>query len=176
MTAGPLRFRLAPATEADAEAIAELHGAVADDLTARFGKGHWSHRTTERGVRWSIKSSRVLVARRRGRPFAVLTLATKKPWAIDPAYFTPCHRPLYLTGMAVDPSRQRTGIGRRCLELLPPIVRRWPADAIRLDAYDALAGAGGFYQACGYREVGRVAYRGNPLIYFELLVPGYIPE
>jgi hypothetical protein len=34
-------------------------------------------------------------------------------------------------------------------------------------AHDASGGAGGFYERCGYTEVGRKAYRGNPLIYFE---------
>jgi hypothetical protein len=47
---------------------------------------------------------------------------------------------------------------------------QWPADAIRLDAFDAEAGAGGFYSKCGFREVGRVSYRNVPLIYFEMLV------
>ena len=44
------------------------------------------------------------------------------------------------------------------------------AAAIRLDAYDSTAGAGGFYARCGYREVGRVTYRGTALIYFESLL------
>ena len=46
----------------------------------------------------------------------------------------------------------------------------FPADAIRLDAYDAPAGAGGFYAACGFRQVGQVTYRRTPLVYFELLL------
>ena len=49
-------------------------------------------------------------------------------------------------------------------------VRQWPGQAIRLDAYDAPAGAGDFYRKCGFREVGRVVYRGVPLVYFELLL------
>jgi hypothetical protein len=39
-----------------------------------------------------------------------------------------------------------------------------------LDAYDAAAGAGRFYARCGYQERGRVVYKGDPLIYFELLL------
>jgi hypothetical protein len=49
-------------------------------------------------------------------------------------------------------------------------VRAWPGDAIRLDAYDAEAGAGKFYAKCGFRERGRVVYRKTPLIYFELIL------
>ena len=79
-------------------------------------------------------------------------------------------RPLYLLAMAVAPARQRQGIGRRCLEEAKQIARAWPADAIRLDAYDAPAGAGGFYARCGCTEVGRASYRNVPLIYFECLL------
>jgi hypothetical protein len=45
-----------------------------------------------------------------------------------------------------------------------------PADAIRLDAYDAQAGAGPFYTKCGYRELAHVVYKNNPLIYFERIL------
>jgi len=46
----------------------------------------------------------------------------------------------------------------------------WPADAIRLDACDAPAGAGAFYAKCGFRAVGRATYRGCPFEYFEQLL------
>jgi ribosomal protein S18 acetylase RimI-like enzyme len=69
--------------------------------------------------------------------------------------------------MAIAPELQRKGFGRRCLQAVLHICRAWPADAIFLDAYDAVAGAGGFYRKCGFREVGRATYRGVPLVYFE---------
>ena len=105
-----------------------------------------------------------------GRAVATLQLQTKKPWAIVRTYFTPVGRPLYLLGMAVEPGRQRAGIGRRCIEAAVQICRAWPADALCLDAYDADAGAGDFYRRCGFTEVGRATYRNTPLIYFERLV------
>ncbi len=46
----------------------------------------------------------------------------------------------------------------------------WPADSIRLDAYDADAGAGWFYAKCGFQERGRVVYKGDPLVYYEFLL------
>jgi len=101
---------------------------------------------------------------------ATLRLATKKPWAIDTSYFTACRKPLYLLSMAVKPAKQRQSVGRRCLEEAVRIARDWPADAIRLDAYDASGGAGPFYARCGFTEVGRVTYRNTPLIYYELLL------
>ena len=99
-----------------------------------------------------------------------LRLATKKPWAIDRAYFADVRRPLYLTDMAVLPALQRKGIGRHMLAEAAIVARQWPGDAIRLDAYDAPAGAGSFYAKCGFRQVGRKSYRGVPLLYFELLL------
>ena len=99
-----------------------------------------------------------------------MRLAPKKPWAIDVAYFTPVKRPLYLTGMAVSVAHQGQGLGRLALEDASAVARAWPADAIRLDAYAAEAGAGRFYAKCGFQERGRVAYRRDPLAYYELVL------
>ncbi len=112
----------------------------------------------------------MLVARRGKIIVGTLNLPSKKPWAIDVSYFTPVEKPLYLTAMAVIPAMQRQGIGRRLINEAVKQARAWPADAIRLDAYDNHTGAGGFYAKCGFREVARVAYRKSPLIYFELLL------
>jgi GNAT superfamily N-acetyltransferase len=159
------------AREEDAGELAVLRTAVAQQLTREFGHGHWSAIVTERGELRSIKTSRILIARDATAGIvATLRLATKKPWAIEPAYFADVRRPLYLTDMAVAPHMQRTGVGRRLLEQAKAVGVTWPADAIRLDAYDHAAGAGPFYAKCGFRQVGRVTYRGVPLIYFELLL------
>ena len=162
------KLRLEPATAADAPALAALHRAIAENLTVRHGRGPWSMKTSEKGVLFAMRTSRIYVARERGEIIATLHLTTKKPWAIDTNYFAKCGRPLYLLAMAVAPERQRQGIGRKCLEEAARIARAWPADAIRLDAFDADAGAGGFYGRCGYTEVGRASYRETPLVYFEL--------
>lgn len=157
------------ATPADAPAIAAVRVQAADRLTRDFGEGHWSSHATENSVRRDLKASRVIVAREGRRVIGALTLQTKKPWAIDISYFTSCQRPLYLINMAVLPERQRQGIGRRLLAAALAEARAHPADAIRLDAYDAPAGAGHFYRACGYAPSGGKVYRGVPLLYFELM-------
>jgi GNAT superfamily N-acetyltransferase len=154
----------------EARAIAAMQTRVADDLTRRYGRGHWSAAVTESSVLRAMGASRVLVARYGDALAGTLRLVTKKPWAIDPAYFRAVRRPLYLLSMAVAPELQRTGIGRELLAAAADVARSWPAEAIRLDAYDSPAGAGPFYAKCGYREVGRVTYRAVPLIYFELLL------
>jgi GNAT superfamily N-acetyltransferase len=165
-----MTIRLELATPDDAASIAELRNAAADELTRVFGTGHWSGQCSARGVASGMKRSRAFVARRRGKIVATLTLQTRKPWAIDTAYFTVCRKPLYLINMAVSPTLQRTGIGRACLDAARRIAAEWPADAIRLDAYDAAAGAGDFYARCGFREVGRVVYRSVGLVYYESIL------
>lgn len=166
----PLAF--SRATADDAGQIAGLRNAAAEALTVLHGEGHWSTRATEKGVRRSIHLAHVLVARRGGELIGALTLGKQKPWAIDPSYFTTVAHPLYLTDMAVTPAFQGQGIGRAMMTEAAALARSLGGQAIRLDAYDAPAGAGGFYGRCGMREVGRVTYRGTPLVYFELLLSG----
>ena len=104
-----------PAAAGDAAALAALHTAVADHLTGRYGRGPWSSRSTEKGVLFGMRHSRVFVAREGTKIVATLRLTTRKLWDIDTNYFTACRQAFYLTNMAVAPSRQHQGIGRRCL-------------------------------------------------------------
>jgi GNAT superfamily N-acetyltransferase len=164
------QFSFKPAKAGDAPALAALHTAVANHLTLQHGRGPWSSGTSEKGVLYALRTSRIFVAREGAQIIATLRLTTKKPWAIDTSYFSACDQPLYLLAMAVAPSRQRQGIGKKCLQAVRPIAKAWSADAIRLDAYDAAAGAGPFYARCGFTEVGRASYRNTPLIYYEMLL------
>ena len=163
-----LRFR--DATLNDAPVIAALQNAAAGALTARFGAGHWSSLVTERGAALAQRHARVRVGKSGKRILTVVRLATKKPWAIDVSFFTPVKRPLYLTGLAVSVAHWGQGLGRLAMEDACATARDWPADAIRLDAYDSPAGAGDFYLKCGFEERGRVVYRADPLVYYELLL------
>src|SRR5580704_3485574 len=165
-----MQVKLQIATADDVSDLVSLRNAVSQHLTAQYGEGFWSGVSTEKGVRFGMRMSSVYVARHRNRLIATLSLSTRKPWAIDKKYFSASQRPLYLTAMEVTPDLQRQGIGRQCIEEARRIARKWPADAIRLDAYDAAAGAGDFYSKCGFREVGRATYRNAPLIYFEDLL------
>ena len=158
------------ATPADVAAVVQLRAAVAEDLTRRYGRGHWSSVGSEKTVLRDICTSRVLLAWEGDVTVGTTRLATKRPWAIDPKYFTRCTRALYMTDMAVAPRWQRLGVGRRCLEQARIIASQWPAEAIRLDAYDGPAGAGEFYAKCGFVEKGRVSYRSTKLVYYEMML------
>lgn len=173
-----MNFKFQAATAQDAARLALLHITVAEHLTSLHGPGPWSSKSSETGVLYAMRNSQVFVVRDGddNEIVATLRLATKKPWAIDQSYFTACQRPLYLLAMAVIPARQHQGIGRWCLEKARQVAKAWPAEAIRLDAYDHAAGAGGFYSRCGFTEVGRAAYRNVPLIYYECLIPPKQPS
>lgn len=163
-----MKFR--DATDDDVPALAALHNATAGALVARFGDGPWNGVSTERGVRNEMRHARIRVGVEARKVVCCLRLATKKPWAIDAAYFSPVPRAIYLTSMAVAVAHQRRGVGRLALLDAVEIVRAWPASSIRLDAWDAAAGAGGFYSTCGFALRGHVVYRGTPLVYYEMLV------
>jgi ribosomal protein S18 acetylase RimI-like enzyme len=162
------------ALHADVAEIAAVRIAAADALTARFGEGLWTSNTTENGVMLVMKHGRVIVAVRGGAIVGTLTLSTRKPLAINASYFTRVRTPIYLTSMAIHPQAQGQGIGRTMLADAEARARKWPGgagQAIRLDAFNADAGAAGFYARCGYQERGRAVFRSAPLIYFERLLP-----
>lgn len=164
------RLRVDPATDEDIPGVVSVRVNAAEDLTMKYGGGHWSGHATDKGVAWDLRNGQVLVARRGKSIVGTLKLSTRKPWAIDVSYFTPCKHPWYLTNMAVDPAHQGKGIGTRCVLEAVRLVREWGGEAVRLDAYDAVAGAGPFYEKCGFTERGRVTYRITPLIYYELIL------
>jgi GNAT superfamily N-acetyltransferase len=171
MTSDRTQVKLKIATADDVSDLVSLRAAINQHLIAQFGKGYWAPGLTEKGLLFAMRTATVYAARDRNRLIATVTLSTRKPWAIDKKYFSASTQPLYLTAMAVHPDEQRKGLGRLCIEDARRIARNWPSDAIRLDAYDAAAGAGGFYRKCGFREVGRTTYRNSPLIYFEVVLP-----
>ena len=125
---------------------------------------------SERAVAAAQRHARMRVGREGKRILTALRLSSRKPWAIDVSYFTPVPRPLYLTGMAVSVGHQGQGLGRLALQDACAVASGWPADAIRLDAFDTEAGAAGFYARCGFLPRGRTVYRGDPLAYYERLL------
>jgi GNAT superfamily N-acetyltransferase len=165
-----VKWTLSIATPDDAAAIASVMNEAAQHLTSLYGKGHWSYEVSERSVKTGITTySKILMAKQGNAIIGTLRLTGKKPWAIDPSYFTKVARPVYLVDMAVLPSMQRKRVGEYMLKEAKIFALSLPADAIRLDAYDHEAGAGGFYRKCGFIERGHVVYRKSPLIYFEWL-------
>lgn len=158
------------ATADDAQAIADVITEAAQDLTNKHGQGHWSAVATKKGILTSMSKAKVLVAKVDNKIVGTVRLTSSRPWVIDPAYFTPVNRPIYLVDMAVRPGYQRMGVGRTLIEQAKAMSAALTGDSIRLDAYEGIAGAGGFYEKCGFTEMGHISYKNVPHIYFEWLI------
>jgi GNAT superfamily N-acetyltransferase len=163
-------LKLQLATLDDVAELVALRTRVNRDLAARFGEGFWVGKPTERGALFQMSYASVYLARERGKATSTFSLEKRKPWSIDLAHFHASKKPAYLTAMAVDPARQRHGLGRWCMAEARRIAQEAGCDAIRLDAFDCAAGAGEFYRKCGLAEVARVQYKGVPHIDFEMLL------
>src|SRR5688572_6484965 len=100
----PGKTSISTATVRDARAIAALRNAVADDMTRRFGEGHWSAHSSAAEVVQQMSGSHVLVARRGRRIIGTVRLATAQPSAIDASAFTPVASALYVLGLGVAPT------------------------------------------------------------------------
>jgi GNAT superfamily N-acetyltransferase len=158
---------------ADVGDIAELMGLrlrVDAEQALRFGRDRWTTKISEDSVARGLKTGRVLMALEDGKTVGAVRMESRKPWAIDLTYFTPVARAIYLHDVNIEPALQGRGLGRAMMDGVKSAARAWPVDGIRVDAYDGPAGAGPFYEKCGFRAVGRTIYRSVPLAYFELLL------
>lgn len=137
-------------------------------LTRDHGRGHWATVNTVRTLKKRAAEQRLWAVDEGESPIATFTLAESKIHFYRLSWFAhPEHPALYLTDMAVHPDYQRKGVGRWCMREIERIARGRAARAVRFDAYDAAAGAGPFYEKCGYTLVHRGSFRGTPLRYYE---------
>lgn len=165
------KISISVAMKSEAPALAALRSRVARAMTEEFGQGHWSGQPSKAEVQRQLRASHVLVARQGAEIVGTVRLVRAMPWAFDSSAFTPVAKPLYVLGLAVAPSCRDRGVGRQVMEAAKQTARDWRAQALWLDAYEHPAGAGAFYEKCGFRKVGRTEYREVPLGYFEWLVP-----
>jgi len=165
-----INVSIALATPEDAAGIAKVISEAAADLTTKYGQGHWSAVASEKGVLNGMSKCKVLVAKSGAEVVGTLRLSSSRPWVIDPAYFTPVPRPVYLVDMAVGPGFQRIGVGRALIEQAKAMATALAGDSLRLDAYEGVAGAGGFYEKCGFTEMGHILYKKVPHVYYEWLI------
>ena len=166
MTAVP---SISLATRHDVPALAALHASVALDMTREFGEGGWSGFPSAAGVKRQLGASRVLVARCEAGVVGTVRLARAQPALFDAAAFTPVANAFYVLGLAVAPASRGRGVGRALMESAKEATRSAPMDALWLDVYDHAAGAGSFYEKCGFRKVGRVSHQRTVLVGYEWL-------
>jgi GNAT superfamily N-acetyltransferase len=158
-------FRSARLT--DLPRIRALRRAAASILVARFGKGPWSHTSMLGAARRALNGS-LFVLEEDGGIAAVCTLDREDAtFYAKLGYARPADPAFYLRSMSVDPLLQGRGTGRRMLRAAEDLARARGLAALRLDAYTHAAGAGGFYEKCGYVSVSTGVMDGVRLRFYE---------
>lgn len=153
-----VRPEITLARPADARAIVALRCAVARQMTARHGEGHWSAMPSRAEVTRQMRASQVFVARVDGQLVGTVRLATVNPHSMRSAGFTPVPVALYVLGMTVSEDYRRMGVGRALLAACKDAAHSRRAAALWVDTYAGAAGAGSFYLRCGFRQVGSLHY------------------
>jgi GNAT superfamily N-acetyltransferase len=160
---------ISTATVADVGSLVALRTSVAQRMTERYGEGDWSALPSEAVVLRQLRASRILVARRDSQIVGTVRLATAIQALFDSSAFTPVAHAVYVLGLAVAPEVQGQGIGRALMEAAKDVAVDSTADALWLDAFDHAAGAGKFYEMCGFRRVGGASRGAMRLGFYEWL-------
>lgn len=153
--------------------IRALRVAAADELTRRAGRGHWSDVSFFPILHRAIFGGSLFVIEEGGEILASFTLDTivaeycKKEWFTHPA-----DPAFYLRSLSVRVDRQGRGVGRRAMQAAEDLARKRGMKALRCDAYDGAASAGGFYEKCGFRPLRGGTVDGTPVTFYEKLLRG----
>lgn len=155
----------------DVAALMKLRAEVARDMSDRFGKGGWSSVPTKADIVRQLRASHVLVAREGAEVVGTVRLAPVQPGIIDTSAFTPVSTAIYVLGLAVAVHRRNFAIGHSLMNATKDFAQKSSANALWLDAYDHAAGAGPFYERCGFRRCGKKPHGSIDLWLYEWLRP-----
>ena len=155
-------LRIDFAQPSDARELVALHDAVAAEVTARLGQGHWSKLTRLERMRESIKRSdgqpssrNVFVAREAGVIVATVTISHRGMHLWKRSLWEEPKEPgLAAFSLAVLPSRYRQGLGRIMMQFTEEEAEDAGLKWVRLDAYTNNPDSNAFYQALGYANRG----------------------
>ena len=169
---GSLALRSRRAVDSDADAIQALLTKAGEAL-ARQGFLNWTPAYTLERIRTYIADREVYVVEDAGALVATYTLGlTAVPPYSAPPWPQPDSPALYLNRLAVDPERQREGIGRWCLDDVEDRARAAGAAAVRCDVLQSNAALRAFYERHGYIRRGGRRHSGWQFTCYELLLTG----
>jgi GNAT superfamily N-acetyltransferase len=131
--------------------VREIRLEAARAMTRRHGDGPWSRVQGLPTLRKHQAERAIVLVETDSTAAATFTLGRKKPPFYRGHWFANPKAPaVFLSNMAVIPQLQRRGIGRWCMHQAERLAGEWGAQCIRLDAFQGPAGAGTFYEKCGY--------------------------
>jgi GNAT superfamily N-acetyltransferase len=163
--------RVRRASTSEITAIQATRISASEDLTERFGEGHWSIVSSEATLIDALGNGNLYVIDADGVLAGTCRLTDRKIAFYEERWFADPDAPAtYLRDMAIAPDRQRQGIGREAMADIAQLARLQGACAVRLDAYAGPAGAGTFYRKCGYSRMHAGQFNGVRLEYYEKLL------
>lgn len=142
-------------TEADAEAVRELHDLALADAGAHLGPGPWDEDLRSIGSSYLQDGGEFLVGWFDGRLVAMGALRHVTAAAAE------------IKRMRVHPWFQRRGFGSAMLARLEDRARQLGYSKLRLDTTVMQTAAQALYARDGYSEVGRGQLAGVEVIYYE---------
>jgi len=152
----------------DTQPLRAVRIAASDKLTKRYGSGHWSLVTGVSTIQKHIQARTVWVGELSGKLVATLRFTESKVGFYRSSWFSdPEACAGYLMHMAVSPDKQKRGYGTALLREVEAAAINRGLEYMRLDSYDAPAGAGPFYVKAGYNLVHSREINGVPLQYWE---------
>ena len=163
------------ASREDAMDAFNIRRSAADLLTSVHGEGHWSTVTSVKTIRKHAEAGLVYLFFEGDSPIGTFHLVDRKIGFYKKEWFEIPDQPaFYLMHMALHPDRQRKGLGREMMIEIEAIAVNKSIHSIRFDAYNADAGAGKFYEKCGYQLVHKGSFNSVALLYFEKVLEAYI--
>ena len=115
----------------DVEAVRSIRAAAADNLTARFGRGHWSLVTAVAGLRDKAEEGSLYLIERESSPVGTFMLTDEKIGFYRVEWFADANvRAAYLLDLAIHPSVQRKGLGRYAMGQAETLVCRLANSAV----------------------------------------------
>lgn len=158
------------AIDRDAEAVHALLVAAGEEL-ARQGYLNWTPPFSPDRVRADIRDREIYVVHDGAALVATYMLGGVPPRPYSPEPWpTPSLTALYLNRLAVDPRRQREGVGGWCLRDVEHRARSAGALAIRCDVLEANRRLRAFYERHGYIKRGSRSHSGFQFTSYELLL------
>lgn len=155
-----MELRYQQLSSANVEPVHEILRLCGLDMQERLGLNHWVPPYPLEKLRRDAENRQVYAVLHAHQVIATFTLGTALPASYEkiPAILemwnSPQPRALYINHLALLPSFQGCGLGRRCMQTIEGLAAEQGCDVMRLDAYSKHAGLQIFYPKLGFRNVG----------------------
>jgi GNAT superfamily N-acetyltransferase len=159
-----MELRYQQLSPANVEPVHEILRLCGLDMQERLGLSHWVPPYSLEKLRQDAERRQVYAVLYANQVIATFTLGTVLPMSYEkiPAILemwnTPQPHALYINHLAILPSFQGRGFGRRCILTIEGMAAEQGCAVLRLDAYSKHAGLQIFYPQLGFRNVGHFIF------------------